>query len=119
MTEHRVYVPTVKTASRPRRRKGEPEHASALVSAVVASIGGERRSCEERVFSVYAEIGGEFLRKHTRPDALRDGTLYVRVSSSSIAHHVTLLRGEILKKMVPLLPTNMVTDLRTRVGRLE
>jgi len=119
MADRRVYVPAVKTASRPRRRKSEPEHASALVSAVLTSIGGEKRSREERVFSVYADIGGEFLRKHTRPDALRDGTLFVRVSSSSIAHHVTLLRGEILKKMAPLLPAGMVTDLRTRVGRLE
>jgi hypothetical protein len=40
-------------------------------------------------------------------------------SSSAIAHHLTLLRGEILKKMAPLLPPGMVTDIRTRVGRIE
>jgi hypothetical protein len=109
----------VKPATRPRRRKGEPEHASALVPAVVARIGGERRGREQQVFSVYANIGGEFLRKHSRPDALRDGTLVIRVSSSAIAHHLTLLRGEILQKMAPLLPPGMVTDIRTRVGQLE
>jgi hypothetical protein len=109
----------VKPATRPRRRKSEPEHASALVPAVVASIGGERRGREQQVFSVYANIGGEFLRKHSRPDALRDGTLVIRVSSSAIAHHLTLLRGEILRKMAPLLPPGMVTDIRTRVGQLE
>lgn len=119
MAERRVYVPTVKTTSRPRRRKSEPQHASALVSAVVASIGGEKRGREQEVFSVYSDIGGEFLRKHSRPDALRDGTLFVRVSSSAIAHHLTLLRGEILKKMAPLLPAGMVTDLRTRVGSID
>jgi hypothetical protein len=108
----------VKTAPRIRRRKSEPEHASALVSAVVASIGGDRRGREQRVFSVYADIGGDFLRKHTCPDSLREGTLIVRVSSSSIAHHLTLLRGEILQRMAPLLPPGMVTDIRTRVGTL-
>ena len=109
----------MKAGARPRRRKSEPQRASALVSAVVANIGGEKRGREQQVFSVYADIGGDFLRKHSRPDALRDGTLFVRVSSSAIAHHLTLLRGEILKKMAPLLPSGMVTDLRTRVGQIE
>jgi hypothetical protein len=89
------------------------------VSAVVASLGGQRRGREQQVFSVYTDIGGDFLRKHSRPDALRDSTLVVRVSSSAIAHHLTLLRGEILKKMAPLLPPGMVTDIRTRVGQVE
>jgi hypothetical protein len=109
----------VKQPTRPRRRKSEPEHASALVSSVVSSIGGERRGREQQVFSVYADIGGEFLRKHSRPDTLRDGTLFIRVSSSAIAHQLTLLRGEILLKMAPLLPPGMVTEIRTRVGQLE
>ena len=81
-------------------------------------VNGDRRGREQKVFSVYADVGGDFLRKHTRADALRDGTLVVRVASSAIAHHVTLLRGEILQKMAPLLPPGMVTELRTRVGDL-
>jgi predicted nucleic acid-binding Zn ribbon protein len=89
------------------------------VSAAVARLGGEWRGREQQVFSVYAEIGGDFLRKHSRPDALRDGTLVIRVSSSAIAHHLTLLRGEILKRMAPRLPPGMVTDIRTRVGQIE
>jgi hypothetical protein len=82
----------------------------------MASIGGDWRGREHKVFAVYDDVGGEFLRKHSRPDSLRDGTLMVRVSSSAIAHHLVLLRGEILKRMAPLLPPNTVTDIRTRVG---
>jgi len=82
-------------------------------------MGGEQRGKEQQVFSVYSQIGGEFLRKHSRPDGLRNGTLIVRVPSSAIAHHVTLLRGEILSRMAPLLPPGMITDIRTRVGELE
>ncbi len=113
-----VYVAAVSFPPRPRRRKSEPEPASALVSAVVGNIGGTWRGREHRVFAVYADIGGEFLRKHTRADALRDGTLFVRASSSAIAHHLTLLRGEILQRMAALLPPGTVTDIRTRVGPL-
>jgi hypothetical protein len=117
ITEGKVYVGAVSHSS-PRRRKGNPVPAADVISAVVASIGGDHRGREQKVFAIYADVGGEFLRKNTRADALRDGTLVVRVSSSAIAHHVTLLRGEILRKMAPLLPPGMVTDLRTRVGDL-
>lgn len=117
MTEGRVYVCAVSPSS-PRRRKGNPVPAADVISSVVASIGGDHRGREQKVFAIYADVGGEFLRKNTRADALRDGTLVVRVSSSAIAHHVTLLRGEILRKMAALLPPGMVTDLRTRVGDL-
>jgi len=109
----------VKSAARPRRRKSEPQHASSLMPAVMASIGGDQRAREQRVFAIYGEVGGEFLHKHSRPDALRDSTLIVRVSSSAIAHHLTLLRGEILQKMAPLLPPGMVVEIRTRVGTIE
>lgn len=84
----------------------------------MANVGGDRRAREQRVFAIYADVGGDFLRKHSRPDALRDSTLVVRVASSAIAHHLTLLRGEILQKMAPLLPAGMVTDIRTRVGSI-
>jgi predicted nucleic acid-binding Zn ribbon protein len=84
----------------------------------MANVGGDKRAREQRVFAIYADIGGDFLRKHSRPDALRDSTLIVRVSSSAIAHHLTLLRGEILQKMAPLLPAGMVTEIRTRVGAI-
>jgi hypothetical protein len=113
-----VYLPSVKAGTRPRRRRGEPVHAADVVSAVVASIGGDRRAREQKVFAVYEAIAGSFLRDNTRVEALRDATLVVRVPSSAIAHHVTLLRGAILHKMAPLLPPAMVTDLRTRVGEL-
>jgi hypothetical protein len=109
----------VRAGARSQRRKGEPVHAADVVTAVVAGIGGDQRGREQKVFAVYATVGGDFLRENTRAEALRDATLVVRVPSSAIAHHVTLLRGAILHRMAPLLPPAMVTDLRTRVGELE
>jgi predicted nucleic acid-binding Zn ribbon protein len=109
----------VPSSFRPRRRKSEPEPASALVTAVVAKLGGEKRGREQRVFAAYLEVGGPFLRRHSSPDSLRDHTLIVRVSSSAVAHHLTLLRQEILAGLAQHLPPGMVTDIRTRVGNLE
>jgi hypothetical protein len=59
------------------------------------------------------------LRPHTRAEYLREGTLFVRVSSSALAHQITLLKREILVRMAPLMEPGTVTDLRTRVGPLD
>jgi predicted nucleic acid-binding Zn ribbon protein len=89
------------------------------VTAVVAKLGGERRGREQMVFAAYVAAGGPFLRRHSCPDGLRDHTLIVRVASSAVAHHLTLLRQEILAAMAQRLPPGIVTDIRTRVGNLE
>jgi predicted nucleic acid-binding Zn ribbon protein len=109
----------VKFPEHTRRHKSEPEHASSLVSDVVANIGGAWRGKEQRVFAVYENIGGPFLKKHTRPDSLRNGTLFIRVPSSAIGHRLTLLRGELLEKLACLLPPGIVVDIRTRVGPID
>jgi hypothetical protein len=59
------------------------------------------------------------LRQHTKAERLHEGTLFVRVSSSALAHQITLLKREILERMQPLVDPGSVTDLRTRVGPLD
>jgi hypothetical protein len=101
---------------RPRARHTEPETAASLMSAVVARIGGDARALEQRVFDGYGAAVGELLRHRTQPEKLRGTTLFVRVGSSAIAHELTMLRGEILTRMVTLVGEGVVTDIRTRVG---
>ncbi len=89
------------------------------MSAVVARVGGEHRAREHRIFAAYEQAVGGPLRPHTRAEYLREGTLVVRVSSSALAHQITLLKREILTRMQPMLAPGSVTDLRTRVGPLD
>ena len=102
-----------------RRRNVEPETAASLVGAVVARLGGSARALEHRVFDVYnATVSGP-LGQRTAPEKLRGATLIVRVGSSAIAHQLTLLKGDILARMAATLGTDVVTDIRTRVGPLH
>ena len=82
-------------------------------------MGGEHRAREQRVFAAYDQAVGSRLRQQTCADHLRGSTLYVRVSSSAMAHEITLLKGEILAAMAPHLEPGMVSDLRTRVGKID
>jgi predicted nucleic acid-binding Zn ribbon protein len=109
----------VRSATRPQRRNAEPETAASLMSAVVARVGGEHRAREHRIFAAYQQAVGKRLSQQTRAERLHEGTLFVRVSSSALAHQITLLKREILMRMQPLVDPGTVTDLRTRVGPLD
>jgi predicted nucleic acid-binding Zn ribbon protein len=59
------------------------------------------------------------LAKHTRLEGVRGRTLLVRVTSSSLAHELVLLRREILARLAVALGVSLVDDIRSRVGPLE
>jgi hypothetical protein len=106
---------------RPKHREhlGPPETAANLMGQVLARLGGQGRALEFRVFDAYARVVGELLRARTTPERLAGTTLLVRVATSALAHEVTLLRGEIIAKLTAEVGPNVVTELRTRVGKVE
>ncbi len=83
---------------------------------VMERLGGENRALEQRVFGCYVATVGEMFQKRAQPDALRGTTLFLRVNSSALAHEVTMLRGDILKRMAATLGPTVVTEIRTRIG---
>ena len=86
---------------------------------LLARLGGHGRALEFRVFDCYTRLVGELLRARTAPERLAGTTLFVRVATSALAHEVTLLRGEILEKLNAELGAGTVSELRTRVGKVE
>ena len=106
---------------RPKHREhlGPPETTSDLMGQTLARLGGEGRALEFRVFDCYTRIVGDLLRARTMPERMAGSTLFVRVGSSALAHEVTLIRGEIMDKLNAELGKDTVTELRTRVGKIE
>jgi hypothetical protein len=106
---------------RPKHREhlGPPQTTNDLMGEVLARLGGQGRALEFRVFECYARAVGGMLRARTAPERLRETTLFVRVTTSALAHELTLMRGEILARMTAELGPGVVTELRTRVGRLD
>jgi hypothetical protein len=105
---------------RPKLRvhAGPPQTTGDLMGEVLGRMGGQGRALEFRAFDAYARAVGELLRARTAPERLRGSTLFVRVTTSTLAHEVTLLRGEILARMATELGAGAVTELRTKVGKL-
>jgi predicted nucleic acid-binding Zn ribbon protein len=87
--------------------------------AAIARLGGEDRAVEQRIAVVWNDALGAHLAKHTRLEGVRGRTLLVRVTSSSLAHELVLLRREILARLAVALGVSLVDDIRSRVGPLE
>ena len=98
------------------RVQPEPETTADLMVGFMSRLGGTGRALEYRVFEAYLEAAGHVLRARTVPDSFRDGTLFIRVASSALAHELTLLRAELLTRLDAALGAGVVTGIRTRVG---
>jgi predicted nucleic acid-binding Zn ribbon protein len=106
---------------RPKLRvhAGAPETTGDLMGQMLSRLGGQGRAREFRVFDCYSRLVGDLLRARTAPERLAGTTLFVRVASSALAHEVTMMRDEILAKMAEELGPELVTELRTKVGKIE
>ena len=114
---YRSYrLPTARGPHRPSAPA--PTRSADLVSEVLGRIGGSGRALEFRVFDCYSRVIGEALRTRTMPERLAGTTLFVRATTSVIAHELTLLRADILERMAAEMGQGIVLELRTRVGRL-
>jgi hypothetical protein len=108
-------VPFVKPR-RTQRVQIEPETAGDLMSGLLTRLGGKGRALEYRVYDAYLKAAGDMLATRTTPDAFRDGTLFVRTTSSALAHEIVLLRAELMARMAGMLGPGVIKDIRTRVG---
>ena len=52
------------------------------------------------------------------PERLVGTTLFIRASTSAMAHELTLLRAEVLERMAREMGQGIVLEIRTRVGRI-
>ena|SRR6187551_2358000 len=114
---YRSYrLPTARGPHRPPAPA--PTRSADLVSEVLGRIGGSGRALEFRVFDCYSRVIGETFRARTMPERLVGTTLFIRASTSAMAHELTLLRAEVLERMAREMGQGIVLEIRTRVGRI-
>jgi hypothetical protein len=97
---YRSYQTRQRWARGPHRPSAPaPTRSADLVTEVLGRLGGAGRALEFRVFDCFSRVVGDALRTRTMPERLAGTTLFVRATSSALAHELTLLRAEILERM--------------------
>ena len=117
-TDPRLHAYRARARGPYRPSAPSPSRSADLVSEVLGRLGGSGRALEFRVFDCYTRVVGDALRARTMPERLAGTTLFVRATTSALAHELTLLRADILERMATEMGQGIVLDLRTRVGRI-
>lgn len=69
-----------------------------------------------RIFALWTEVVGEAIAERAHPRFLRQGVLFVEVSSSAWANELNLLKPKLLQKLEAKLGKGVVRDLRYQVA---
>lgn len=75
------------------------------LARVMSALGLGDRMREDEIKNAWREVVGDFLANHSSPDALRTGTLIVRVLQPTLRYELERVKPQIVQK------------LRTRFGK--
>jgi len=88
----------------------EPRSVGESLDRVAASLG-----LDSSLVTRWAELVGESVAEHTRPRALRDGTLVVAVDDPVWATQLRWLESDLLARLGDVLGPARVTRIEVRV----
>lgn len=80
-----------------KQRRSRPVQAAALVEALLDKYGIKQGIREQRLVTRWAEIVGERVATRAWPDGLRNGVLFVRVSTSAWLQELSFLREALVQ----------------------
>lgn len=80
---------------------------------------GYSRIIEGLALYFWPKVIGETFDAHTNPQRVSGGTLWVRTEDASIAHQLTFLVPQIIKKYEQLIGKGIVNKVRFEIGQLE
>ena len=90
---------------------------AAVVERFIQNRGLEGKLRERNLKNGWDEIVGEPISSHTRPDAIRFGTLHVLVDSSTWLQQLTFLKPELMRKIESYLGEGIIKNITLRLGR--
>ena len=97
-----------------RARRDDPQPLSAAIGGLLDVRGWQQEAAMGSVFGRWAEIVGQDLAAHTRPDTFADGELAVTADSTAWATQVRLLAPELIRRLNAELGDGTVRRVKLR-----
>ncbi len=101
------------------RKKSSFEQASAILEKAFRKYGLEDKITRYKFVSHWNDIMGEGISKRSRPEFIKNKTLYIKVADSGWAQELSFQKDIILKRLQRFLEQEaVVTDLRFIIGEI-
>ena len=101
-----------------RKKKSDASHVGDFLSKSLKKMASRADLELLELWECWTEAVGKEVAEHTRPKAFRGTLLHVTVDSSVWMHHLTLMKGEILRGINEKLGEEVLSDLRFSIGAL-
>jgi predicted nucleic acid-binding Zn ribbon protein len=99
---------------RGRARRADPQPLTSAIEGLLDQRGWQQRAALGSVFGRWAEIVGQDLAAHTRPDTFADGELAVTADSTAWATQVRLLAPQLVRRLNAELGDGTVLRVKVR-----
>lgn len=75
------------------------EKVGTILNGLIKKTGLEKRIREEMVLSIWKDVVGKMLSKHTRPSHIHNGILFIEIDNHVLSNEVNLLKEEMIKRL--------------------
>ena len=103
---------------RKRTAQAKPEIIGAILRKVLKKRNIPHTSTDRRLLDLWTEAVGPQIAARTLPEAIKRGTLYIRVSSPVWLHQLQFLKEEILGKVNKLSGKEEIRSLHLSIGEV-
>ena len=110
----RPPVPPGPAGPRGRARRDDPDRLASAIDGLLDTRGWQQQAALGSVFGRWAEIVGQELAAHTRPDSFADGELAVTADSTAWATQVRLLAPALVARLNTELGQGTVRRVKVR-----
>jgi predicted nucleic acid-binding Zn ribbon protein len=100
--------------ARGRPRREDPQPLLSAINGLLDTRGWQRQAAMGSVFGRWADIVGQDLAAHTRPDGFADGELVVIADSTAWATQVRLLASVLVRRLNDELGDGSVLRVKVR-----
>ena len=96
-----------------------PLNISQILASVLKRNGLEEKIARYQFVLKWEEIVGKEIARKTKPDSIRNGKLFVRVSDSAWANELSFHKSAMIKRLRSYFPqSEEITDIQFVVGDL-
>jgi predicted nucleic acid-binding Zn ribbon protein len=98
-------------------RKSSPQLIEGVLKAVVEQLGQAKKKDIHKVISVWPEVAGRKLARHTQPVQLRKKVLMVMATESAWLYQANFYKEKLLASLQAKLGKSKVQDIQFRIGK--
>ncbi|WP_022668204.1 DUF721 domain-containing protein [Desulfospira joergensenii] len=101
------------------KKEGKLIHISDVLGKALGRYRPAMDTEMTRIWDVWDTAVGSPIAMNAKPDAFKDGTLMVNVSSSSWIHQLKFLEQEMILNLNKNLDSELISQIRFKIGKIH